>query len=393
VPQGQYGSGDDKSPPIRSQFFYSSVIPIDDPLCTHAIAGGGDSRPAKSQLRPFSVGDNNALCNAWASCISVEDRQEHQQARKRKSVEVSPIKGREKLTRLVQNVALKHSQQHELNAKSITKALDSRPMQGTPAPVCCPSLLADVNDELESTFCALVRKRHPSLSTENVAQEVMMEIRNLRIGSDTSEGGAIVDGQQDEMVLSRPRISLPPIGTSADPIERHISSETVGSENQPIPLKQTQDEGKTGTSPCVRSGFQLNGKTTSSGSSSILAGLSRPPPLDDGISGKPFVRVGSPSLSEHKMVAKALSAAKGKSVRGPEGEASLPEVKIHSDGQGMRDRPLSAASTSHTRGSVNVVVGAARLHMVSIPELIMKPIYWSPVNDIAPVMRATWFYR
>ncbi|KAF4824648.1 putative phospholipase [Colletotrichum tropicale] len=31
--------------------------------------------------------------------------------------------------------------------------------------------------------------------------------------------------------------------------------------------------------------------------------------------------------------------------------------------------------------------------MVSIPALQMKPIYWSPVNDIAVVLRATWFYR
>ncbi|KAK0741668.1 DDHD domain-containing protein [Apiosordaria backusii] len=31
--------------------------------------------------------------------------------------------------------------------------------------------------------------------------------------------------------------------------------------------------------------------------------------------------------------------------------------------------------------------------MVSLPVLQMKPIYWSPVNDIATVVRATWFYR
>jgi hypothetical protein len=31
--------------------------------------------------------------------------------------------------------------------------------------------------------------------------------------------------------------------------------------------------------------------------------------------------------------------------------------------------------------------------MVSLPVLQMKPIYWSPVNDMSIVMRATWFYR
>src|SRR5690606_26554386 len=47
----------------------------------------------------------------------------------------------------------------------------------------------------------------------------------------------------------------------------------------------------------------------------------------------------------------------------------------------------------HHSLSVDVVVGASRLHMVSLPELCMRPIYWSPVNDNAVAMRATWFYR
>ncbi|KAK4226999.1 DDHD domain-containing protein [Podospora fimiseda] len=41
--------------------------------------------------------------------------------------------------------------------------------------------------------------------------------------------------------------------------------------------------------------------------------------------------------------------------------------------------------------TAEVMVGISRLHVVSLPVLQMKPIYWSPVNDIATVMRATWF--
>ncbi|GAM90103.1 hypothetical protein ANO11243_081430 [Dothideomycetidae sp. 11243] len=40
-----------------------------------------------------------------------------------------------------------------------------------------------------------------------------------------------------------------------------------------------------------------------------------------------------------------------------------------------------------------VAVGVSRLHQVVMPDLNMEPIYWSPVNDIAAVVRATWFYR
>ncbi|CAI4212723.1 unnamed protein product [Parascedosporium putredinis] len=44
-------------------------------------------------------------------------------------------------------------------------------------------------------------------------------------------------------------------------------------------------------------------------------------------------------------------------------------------------------------GPKEVVVGASRLHTVSLPALEMRPIYWSPVNDRAVVLRATWFYK
>jgi hypothetical protein len=43
--------------------------------------------------------------------------------------------------------------------------------------------------------------------------------------------------------------------------------------------------------------------------------------------------------------------------------------------------------------STALPVGVSRLHEVSLPVLQMKPIYWSPVNDISIVMRATWFYK
>lgn len=38
-------------------------------------------------------------------------------------------------------------------------------------------------------------------------------------------------------------------------------------------------------------------------------------------------------------------------------------------------------------------VGVSRLHLVEMPDLIMKPIYWSPINDTSDVIRATWFYK
>src|SRR5690606_18111391 len=40
-----------------------------------------------------------------------------------------------------------------------------------------------------------------------------------------------------------------------------------------------------------------------------------------------------------------------------------------------------------------VPVGVQRLHKVLLPAFTMMPIYWDPVNDVAPVVRGTWFYK
>ena len=40
-----------------------------------------------------------------------------------------------------------------------------------------------------------------------------------------------------------------------------------------------------------------------------------------------------------------------------------------------------------------VAVGVSRLHQVEMPDLKMTPIYWTPVGDVAEVLRGTWFYQ
>lgn len=39
-----------------------------------------------------------------------------------------------------------------------------------------------------------------------------------------------------------------------------------------------------------------------------------------------------------------------------------------------------------------IPVGIQRLHQVLLPSFVMTPIYWSPLQDVASVMRGTWFY-
>jgi hypothetical protein len=55
-------------------------------------------------------------------------------------------------------------------------------------------------------------------------------------------------------------------------------------------------------------------------------------------------------------------------------------------------KPSESAKPKPAGPTAKVAVGVSRLHEVVLPELQMEPIYWSPVNDIASVVRGTWFY-
>jgi hypothetical protein len=61
-----------------------------------------------------------------------------------------------------------------------------------------------------------------------------------------------------------------------------------------------------------------------------------------------------------------------------------------------KDKLPSRTATKPLAGpSAKVPVGVSRLHHVVMDteSIRMEPIYWSPVNDIANVVRATWFYK
>lgn len=105
-------------------------------------------------------------------------------------------------------------------------------------------------------------------------------------------------------------------------------------------------------------------------------------PVDSAISGRPFAR--APSGRD---VSSALSTS-------VEYAASSDDEGNHSN----KDRSRSRSPRRHRRKEkepekVFVPVGVSRLHLVEMPDLIMKPIYWSPINDTSDVIRATWFYK
>ncbi|SPQ27415.1 5ec83572-66f6-461f-bd96-eee5d7246d29 [Thermothielavioides terrestris] len=346
-------------------FFYASHIPIDDPLSaattivgggggvgSGAAAGGADSKLSKLPLRPFSAGDNAALERAWLSLASDRDRRNHELARRNRSP--SPALSREnaeKLAAIVGLLAAKHREKHEREGQAPPGGVGAGPggavgAGGTDAPepggvpVCCAELPIDASAELRREFCAVTRRRQQSLDHDRVLAEVMAQMARLKMEA---------EGTKPESVVA--------LGTGTNPAVQAVGS--VGSRSS-----TASTEGAVASSLPVGSAIPA-----------------RPPMLDDGISGKPFVRVEPTSRSNR-------TSGTGT----PDDRAAKTALREKARGDSRastRGRPIA----ERLECSAEVPVGISRLHMVSLPVLQMKPIYWSPVNDIATVLRATWFYR
>jgi hypothetical protein len=115
------------------------------------------------------------------------------------------------------------------------------------------------------------------------------------------------------------------------------------------------------------------------------------PATDDGISGMPFVRVLSPEEQPQQIAETKQQRSDGLTIESPQIDDKVPEVngEISADQLPRTESAIPDPEEEDT----DVVVGLARLHKVSLQMLQMKPIYWSPVNDIAIVTRGTWFYK
>jgi len=63
----------DSAPKLRAHFFYSSALPIDDPLTPVPPPSNTPTGPSKVPPKPFSVHDNNDLEEAWQAMNKKHD--------------------------------------------------------------------------------------------------------------------------------------------------------------------------------------------------------------------------------------------------------------------------------------------------------------------------------
>ncbi|KAK6062585.1 DDHD domain-containing protein [Seiridium cupressi] len=378
-------------PPINAQFFYTSQIPIDDPLSTATIVGSADAKSASSRPKPFSEGDNNALEKAWLSLASDDYRRNHSHARRDRSPSPSLAKANAaRLRGIIHDLALKHKEKHAREGPGhevMPAVVDALPDAATVLPLCCSELPTDVGVQLRTSFCAVARKRQRALDRERVAQEVMAEMETMK-----TDMTATVKEQHNaapNVPVGRRRG-----GSLANVTFQNSFKEGHGVPQERLPRSNSRPPSQKGADTSSRQSSRPRAQSLLAAQSSLNGGIPIPTKSgehDDGISGKPFVRVGTPEMTQFPIAgslprdtteAKATEEKPGADVRAPrppirEMPSTLPE----------RGRNKTRKDTA------NVPVGVSRLHEVSLPALQMKPIYWSPVNDIATVLRATWFYK
>ncbi|ORY64257.1 DDHD domain-containing protein, partial [Pseudomassariella vexata] len=369
-------------PPVKAQYFYMSPIPIDDPLSTSSIAGSADAKSGRGILRPFSQGDNNALEKAWLSLASDYYRRNHIQARRNRSLSPSLAKANaEKLDQIIHDLAIEHKEKHarEGNSQELEEpTTDSLTDPDALLPLCCPELIADVGVQIRTSFCAIARRQQRVLDRDRVAQHVMASIRTLHASASASV--------TDQRV---PSSSIPSTHPRADSL---VIEAKKGTSN-PASRDERSDSPRCQETR-VLSQSQLTARSSVNEANTTAPISIRPGIVDDGISGKPFVKIGTPETTQYGSSPASLPRLSTPTVENqtPEKPSAAVKPVLHSTAEMPSTLPERGRNPKR-RGSIDVPVGVSRLHEVTLPALQMKPIYWSPINDLATVLRGTWFYK
>jgi hypothetical protein len=165
--------------------------------------------------------------------------------------------------------------------------------------------------------------------------------------------------------------------------ENAVRSSRAGSKSTVQPLKIPL---KTGNGPRSRAVSRADETAGSLPSGSLDAG-------ESSLTKTPFIR--APTRASDRPGSRSTSVrptARGlDSYNWGEDTFGAPPPEDESRNVSKTRQPTITEETEET--DAQVPVGVSRLHNVGFPNMQMVPIYWLPVRDIAPVIRATWFYH
>ncbi|KAJ5587152.1 uncharacterized protein N7459_002917 [Penicillium hispanicum] len=336
----------DTPPPIQSHFFYVSSLPIDDPLAPLPAATGQASENERAPPNPFSVRDNAALEAAWCE---LGRAQQARAAASQSSSRPATSKGRSGIAVPDQ----RPGGEAERRRKIVTREEASLGSG--------QSTSSDLSSFPDDRSSRNLKSRSWYLSqTSDARAESSAERHNL--GSSLDDN--INEGNSGASEADRKR-------------ERSSSLNDFPSAKRRSISPPYDEDGPDGPAK-------------------IRANRSR----DASISGSPFIR--APITQSQSPLGRSLESLPAKE--------SLQEWQAEIRSAPNRSVPKPSrlrASVSLDEGfpenlqedtppgesQTKIPVGASRLHLVELPDLKMKPIYWNPLHDISAVVRATWFYK
>lgn len=330
---------------VKAQFFYISSVPIDDPLSPVPPVYADK---AAVKLRPFSSRDNAALEEAWQSFLKDQEPP-------RPSVpDHTPRSAKARLSFIDRGNSPHPSESltegpeasHKAGAGTNMRINHNELVDGDPDGNLTFSKPA-------STSSAPSNKPSQPHSTQ---PEKMSEMPSVMLSQDP-EGSALSTKPitREEIGLAEESRDKP---RSRPQKDRFVDADAVTLSSR-APVEGVSTNGPGGEST-IDSQFIVE--------------------EDSDISRRPFARAPSNRDVNPGNLAAFSDGAKSDE----DADSALGETDSNS-----HNVPRQRGKDKRT---VFVPVGLSRLHLVEFPALVMKPIYWSPINDRSHVIRATWFY-
>ncbi|KAL8907351.1 MAG: hypothetical protein Q9207_001469 [Kuettlingeria erythrocarpa] len=333
-----------EAPLLRAHFFYSSPLPIDDPL---SPVPPPSSKPSTSAARvpprPFSVPDNKALEEAW----------QLQQKAKSESGGSKRLRSRSKKDRS-------------------SKATDA----------VHPETEGEVMEELLDTPKSAARHQHspndPHLvlcdHPDHVPFDSTLPVTPNEIGQDELEAGI---PKQHRTPFHKHDKAGKDGGTDPRSPTRRLSRHFKRPSTD-APYGSSPSERDTTGTPFLRAASRMRSRSRLRKTPTVEAQADGAASSSDG---DEFSDVPEAAYDNHSGEGRAVKAEPGSDFGSP----------IWKSKTVMHERRTSRRRKDDQQ--TTVTVGALRLHLVEMPALKMGPIYWDPVHDISSVVRGTWFYK
>jgi DDHD domain len=401
-------------PKVKAQFFYISSLPIDDPLSP--LPPIQSDKITTHQLpQPFSVWDNAALEEAWQGFQKGDGPTKDGKAKaKEKTLRQMFLFPKFKSDQRSGTLALTAERSSEYFADPTEMIVPQGSYQKVEQP---PSDVAhqilkegDISSPSRDQRTKGVSPKEDESSTSIREQNKTIEVsRKLtkdelsaaspkksnsnQVPREPMEAESFTFSQAEKKTKETSQQSNePPVMPSqgegdASTYLELVDAKDLGDEEYiPKPNRRRhispfrskkEDRGSRQTSP--------DSASASTATDGVRISSQTTPKYRSDISGRPFAR----APSNRDLALRTTDGTDGTD------DTDYTGYKGDSEDQARipRSRLQNAIHPHHeNKKHVFVPVGVSRLHLVEMPDLVMKPIYWQSINDTSSVIRATWFF-